>query len=75
MQRYVVGAYLLADMEDYTLVKLTGKVVDIMCDVNARYKAFATMENGKKVLYMKLLRVLYRYMWSALYGAKLSKGA
>ena len=34
----VVGAYLLADMEDYILVKLTGKTVDIMCGVDEKYQ-------------------------------------
>jgi hypothetical protein len=38
----VVGAYLLADMDDYTLLKLTGDTVNIMCNVNAKYIPFVS---------------------------------
>ena len=30
----VVGAYLLANMEDITIVKIAGTTADIMCEVN-----------------------------------------
>ena len=30
----VVGAYLLAEMKDHVIVKLTGRAVDIMCTAN-----------------------------------------
>ena len=36
----VVGAYLLANMKDYVLVKLTGKTVDIMCGVDKGYEEY-----------------------------------
>ena len=36
----VDGAYLHADMDDYTLLKLEGKSVDIMCEVNMDYEIF-----------------------------------
>lgn len=58
----VVGAYLLADMEDYVLVRLTGESVDIMCKVNKEYENFVVEEKGKKVLYMHLKKALYRCM-------------
>ena len=54
----VVGAYMLVDMEDYVLVKLSDEVVNIMCNVNNRYIPFVAMENDKKVLYMRLTKVL-----------------
>ena len=44
----VVGAYLKAKMEDYVLVKLTGKEVDIMCKVSEEYREYVGLENGKK---------------------------
>ena len=34
----VVGVYLMANMEDFVLVKLTGESVDIMCKVDEKYK-------------------------------------
>ena len=62
----VVGAYLLANMKDYVLVKLTGKTVDIMCGVSKDYERFVATENGKKVLYLRLRKALYGCMQSAI---------
>ena len=56
---YVVGAYLIADKKDHMIVKLTGESVDIMCQANAKYKKFVSYRNGRKVLHMKLLQLLY----------------
>ena len=47
----MVGAYLLADMENYILIKLSREVVDIMCKVSSRYTPYIVLDNGKKVLY------------------------
>jgi len=55
----VDGAYLHADMEDFVLLKLVGEAVDIMCQVNPKYENFVVIENGKKVLYLQLLKALY----------------
>jgi hypothetical protein len=55
----VVGAYLNADMDDFTLLKLVGDIVDIMCKVNPSYNEFVVIENNKKVLYLRLLKALY----------------
>jgi hypothetical protein len=55
----VVGAYLNADMPDYTLMKLTGQTVDIMLEVDKVYKKFVTYENNKPVLYLQLKKALY----------------
>ena len=62
----VLGVYILADMEDYLLVKLSSEVVNIMCEVNNRYIHSVVMENGKKVLYMRLAKVLYGYIKSSM---------
>jgi len=55
----VDGAYLHAGMEDFVLLKLVGEAVDIMCQVNPKYENFVVIENGKKVLYLQLLKALY----------------
>ena len=34
----VIGAYLLADIKDHVIIKLSGKIVEIMCKVNSKYK-------------------------------------
>ena len=62
----VTGAFLLADMDDFVLVRITGEAVDIMCDVNYDYKAYVTMERGKMVLYMQLVKALYGCVRSAI---------
>jgi hypothetical protein len=41
-----------------TLLKMEGDSVDIMCGVCEHYKAFVKYENGKKVLYLQLLKAL-----------------
>jgi hypothetical protein len=55
----VVGAYLNADMDRFTLMKLTGDTVKIMLRVCNRYKQFVTYEGGKPVLYLRLKKALY----------------
>jgi hypothetical protein len=62
----VAGAYLHAKMKDFTLLKMEGTSVDIMCDVSPEYKKYVCYENGKKVLYLKLLKALYGCVQSAL---------
>ena len=42
-----VGAYLLAQINHYVLVKLTGKLVETMCIISDTYKQYVTLENGK----------------------------
>ena len=44
----IVGAYLLADIDDFVLVKLNGETVDIMCQVNRTFEEYVTIEKGKK---------------------------
>ena len=57
----VPGAYLQAEMpqENNMLMKFRGEFVDIMCDVNPEYKKYVIEENGKRVLYVRILRVIY----------------
>jgi len=61
----VEGAYLHVDMEDFVLLKLVGKAVDIMCQLNPKYEKFVVIENGKKGLYLQLLKALYGCVQSA----------
>jgi hypothetical protein len=46
----VVGAYLNVDMDRFTLMKLTGKAVDIMVCVCETYRNYISYESGKPVL-------------------------
>ena len=62
----VVGAYLLAYMKDFVVLKLTRAAVNIMCKANSKYENFLTMEHGKRVLYLRLQKALYGCVQSAL---------
>ena len=62
----VVGAYLLAIMNDYIIVKISGTTANIMCQVNPQYKDFIVNEKGKPTLYLQLSKALYGCMQSAL---------
>ena len=64
----VPGAYLHALMPDgkTILLKMRGIFVDIMCDINKEYKKHVRYENGKKVLYVQVLRAIYGCIESAL---------
>jgi hypothetical protein len=70
----VVGAYLLADMDEYVLLKLSGESVDLMCKVNKKYASFVVIEKGKRVLYLQLLKALYGCVRSALLWYELFSG-
>ena len=48
------------------LMRLRDEFVDIMCTVNPKYKPFVQHVNGKKVLYLKVLRAIYGCIESAL---------
>jgi hypothetical protein len=67
----VAGAYLKADMDDFVIMKFTGKSVDIMCEMNPAYELLVTTEGGKRVLYVRLLKALYGCVESALLWYKL----
>ena len=47
--------------------------MDTMCGASTDYKKYVSYENGKKVLYMKLLKALYGCMQSALLWYKTFK--
>ena len=55
----VAGAYLHAHMDDFTLLRVEGTEVDILCNVCEEYKKYVCYENGKKVLYLMLLKAFF----------------
>ena len=62
----VTSAYLHADMDDFVVIKIQGQIVDILCAKNPSYEGFVVMEDGKRMLYMQLLKALYGCIKSAL---------
>ena len=71
----VPGAYLNPDMpeEKFVLLKLEYEVVDIMCEVNPEFIKDAQKEVKKKELYLRVLKALYRCIYSALVWYNLYK--
>jgi hypothetical protein len=61
----VAGACSHADQDDFTLIKLEGVSVDVMCDVCKEHKEFVMCENGTKVLCLRLLKALHGCMKSS----------
>ena len=57
----VLGEYLNAYMPDekYVRIKLEGEFVYIMCDVNPDLIPNIRYKNGKKVIYLMILKYLY----------------
>ena len=74
----IPGAYLHAEIvhkDDHRiLLVLRDEFVDMMCEVNPKYIPFVEVINGRKVLYLKLLRALYGCIESALLWYKLFSG-
>ena len=69
----VPGAFLQADMPDDKLVllKFKGRMADMLADVNEKYRSHVVRENGKSVLYVKVIRAIYGCIESALQWYKL----
>ena len=62
----IPGAYLNANMKDFTLIKFTGESVDILCKVNPNYEQYVITENGRRVICLQLAKALYGCVVSAL---------
>lgn len=62
----IAGAYLKAYMKDYVIMKFTGASVDLLCEMNPKYLDFVTIENGTKVIYVRLIKAIYGCVQSAL---------
>jgi hypothetical protein len=70
----VTGAYLHAFLDDFTMLKFEGESVEIICSVCEKYRKFVTCKNGKKVLYLQLLKALYGCVKSDLLWYELFTG-
>ena len=57
----IPGAFLQAEMSEdkLLLLKFRDVFVDMMCEINPEHKKNIIYENGKQVLYMKIVRALY----------------
>ena len=55
----MVRDYLLTDIKDRVLIRLTGKTMEVTCEINTTYKSFLALENGKRIFNLKLKKALY----------------
>jgi len=62
----IKGAYQNTKMDDYVIMKIRDKSVDLFCELDPSLEEFVTLEKGKKVLYVQLDRALYGCVKSAL---------
>jgi hypothetical protein len=65
----VEGAYLHADMDDFTIMKITSNDhIKILCEVNSEYKQYIEVneKSGQRTLYVQLAKALYGCIKSAL---------
>ena len=76
----VPGAYLHANMPKgkRVVMKLRGQFADLMCKANPKYQEYVRVVNGRKILYLRVLRALYggiqsALMWYNLFTETLSK--
>ena len=72
----VKGAYLNARMKGEVLMKITGKEVDLFCELDPTLEQFVTTEKSKRLLYVQLDKALYgcvqfALLWYKLYATTL----
>jgi hypothetical protein len=70
----VPGAFMQADMDELVHVRFTGKMVDLLLEIDKEmYEPYLTMERGERVMYVELLKALYGTLRAArLFWEKLS---
>jgi len=62
----IKGAYLNTKMKGEVLMRITGKEVDLFCEIDPSLAEFVVIENRQKVLYVQLDKALYGCVQSAL---------
>ena len=64
----VPGAFLQTEMpkDKNVLLVIRDEFVDILCEVNPKYKKHVRIMNGRKILYVKILRAIYGCIESAM---------
>lgn len=57
---HVPGAFMQADMDELVHVRFTGKMVNLLLEIDEEmYKPCNTVERRKRVMYVELLKALY----------------
>lgn len=67
-----MGDFLLADMEEFTIVKIDGPMVSYLVRANpSKFESFVTYGGSRRVIYLKLKKALYGCVQSSLLWWKL----
>ena len=62
----VPGAFMQVDMDKLVHVHFCREMVDKLLEINHDlYSSYVTEEKGEKVMYVELLKALYRTLWAA----------
>ena len=64
----VLGAYLQTEIpsDKRILLRIRKDFFNIMCEFNTDHKPYVQYDNGKKVIYVKVLRAIYGFISSAI---------
>ena len=63
----VLGAFMQVDMEELIHVRFTGKMVELLLEIDKdMYGPCVTTEGRQQVMYVELLKTLYGTLWAAL---------
>ncbi len=63
----ILETFLHADNKDYVIMKMVGMLAELMVKTNPKlYRQYVILEKGRSVLYLRLQKVLYGMMKSAL---------
>jgi hypothetical protein len=70
----VPGAFMQADIDESVHVRFTGKMIDLLVEIDAAmYEPCMTYEGNQKVMYVELLKALYGTVCAArLFWEKMS---
>jgi hypothetical protein len=68
----IPNAFIQTHMEDKdqdgnrTIIKIRGVLVDVLCDIDPKYKEYVEIENEKKILYVLVTKGMYGLLASAM---------
>ena len=64
---FIQAIFLRNPGEDRTIMNITGKLVDILVNMHPEvYKDYIVLEKGKRILYIEILKAIYRMLEAAL---------
>ena len=62
----VPGAFMQADMDEFVLVRIVGRMAEIMIGIDPKCAKYLVQERGESVIYFQLDKALYGTLRAAL---------